>query len=475
MKVCVLQPDYSTTDVDYKNYDPPRNLSSLLPGDIVDHVFLNKLTTYKQLKELRKKKYDIFVNLCEGYLDWSVPSIDVIYSLEMLNLPYTGPNALIYDPSKELMKYVAYTCGVHTPAYVLVNNVEQVKQVGAKLQFPLFIKPAKAGDSLGIDDNSLVKDEVSLQNKVSNLLEEYPEILVEQYIPGREFTVLVVAESGGKRNYTVYNPLEFVFPEGKKFKTYSLKTSELHEECNINCNDKKLAKKLKDAAGKIFAAFNGVGYARLDFRINDANEIFFLEINFTCSVFYEEGYEGSADYILLNDPAGKAGFLKKIINEGVYRYSKKQKKYVVKGDALSGYGIYASKGLKPGEIVFFGEEKPHRLVTKKFVEENWSKYELQSFRKYAWPVSNEVYILWDEAPAEWAPQNHSCNPNTTYSGLNVVAIKPIQTGEELTLDYTTFLNDEMESFICNCGAANCKKIVQGLPSNSISYREEKKV
>jgi hypothetical protein len=52
MKICVLQPDYSTTDVDYKNYDPKRNLSALLPNDQVDHVYLNKLTTYRQLKDL---------------------------------------------------------------------------------------------------------------------------------------------------------------------------------------------------------------------------------------------------------------------------------------------------------------------------------------------------------------------------------------------------------------------------------------
>ena len=64
----MLQPDYSTTNVDYKNYDPPRNLSPLLVGHEVDHVFLNKLSTYRQLKELRKKKYDIFVNLCEGVI-----------------------------------------------------------------------------------------------------------------------------------------------------------------------------------------------------------------------------------------------------------------------------------------------------------------------------------------------------------------------------------------------------------------------
>jgi hypothetical protein len=55
MKVCVLQPDYSTTDVDYKNYDPARNIAPLLPSDQVDHVLLNKLTTYKQLKDLRNR------------------------------------------------------------------------------------------------------------------------------------------------------------------------------------------------------------------------------------------------------------------------------------------------------------------------------------------------------------------------------------------------------------------------------------
>ena len=55
MRICVLEPDYSTTNVDYKNYDPPRDLSVLLPNDTVDTIFLNKLTTYKQLKELKKK------------------------------------------------------------------------------------------------------------------------------------------------------------------------------------------------------------------------------------------------------------------------------------------------------------------------------------------------------------------------------------------------------------------------------------
>ena len=77
MKICVLQPDYSTTAVDYQYYDPPRQLSHLWPEAQVDNVFLNKLTTYRQLKELSKKGYDVFVNLCEGYLEWEIPGVDV--------------------------------------------------------------------------------------------------------------------------------------------------------------------------------------------------------------------------------------------------------------------------------------------------------------------------------------------------------------------------------------------------------------
>ena len=298
---------------------------------------------------------------------------------------------------------------------------------------------------------------------------------MEQYIPGREFTVLVAAESGKGNECTVYHPLEFVFPEGKKFKTYSLKTSELHEECNIPCRDSQLAAALKESAAKIFKAFNGVGYARMDFRVNEHGEIYFLEINFTCSVFYEKGFEGSADYVLINEAEGKRGFLQKIIREGIYRHRLKQKKYVVKCNALAGYGIYAANYLHPGEVIFAGEENSHRLVTKKHVEQNWDKEDQENFRKYAWPLSSEVYVLWDNAPEQWAPQNHSCDPNTAYSGLNVIALKTITAGEELTLDYTTFLDNEMESFICNCGALNCKKVIHGKHNNSITHSEKNKI
>jgi hypothetical protein len=470
MKICVLQPDYSTSDVDYKNYDPPRDLSALLPGDQVDHVFLNKLTTYKQLKALQHKGYDIFVNLCEGYLEWEVPSIDVIYTLDLLKLPYTGPTTLLYDPPKELMKYVAYCEGIAAPNYVLIEEEIDIENACKRLQFPLFVKPAKAGDSLGVDEHSLVHDKKELTEKVAATLTEYPQLLAEEYIDGREFTVLIAADADGK-TATTFKPVEYIFPEGFAFKTYALKTSELHPNANIPCNDPVIEKQLRNAAEKIFRGFNGAGYARLDFRLNNNGQLYFLEINFTCSVFYGEGYEGSADHILKHDGAGQAAFLRLMIAEGMARYQRIQKKYIVKGNAIAGYGIYATRQVQPNELVFKGEGRQQRIITRRFVEENWPDNEKLIFRRYAYPLSNEVFLLWDDDPAEWAPQNHCCQPNTAYDGLNVIALTQINPGQELTLDYASFLDANMEPFQCQCGATNCRGLVTGKPGNSVTERE----
>ncbi len=472
MKICVLQPDYSTSAVDYQYYDPPRNLSHLLPAVQFDHISLNKLTTYKQLLELSKKGYDCFVNLCEGYLEWEVPSIDVMYTLELLNLPYTGPNTLLYDPPKELMKYVAYTEGVATANYALIETVDQLEKQVKHLSYPLFVKPAKAGDSLGIDEHSVCNNLDELKHKASTVLSSYPQLLVEEYIAGREFTVLVAANAKDEKKCSVFQPIEFIFPEGRTFKTYALKTSELHPESNIPVTDPSIKQQLTEAAQRIFRSFGGVGYARMDFRMNDAGKIFFLEVNFTCSVFYTDGYEGSADYIIKADGIGQAGFLQHIIEEGIARHKRRQKKYIMKGNSIAGFGIYATQSIPVGEVIFKGEERPQRIVTKRFVDENWLPEEKLLFKHYAVPLSSEVYVLWDNNPSEWAPQNHSCSPNTAYFGLNLLAIKPISTGDELTMDYANLLDEAAETFDCQCGAPGCRKVVSGRQGNSVTLREQ---
>jgi D-alanine-D-alanine ligase len=399
------------------------------------------------------------VNLCEGYLEWEVPSIEVIHYLDLLNLPYTGPTTTLYDPTKPLMKYLAYCQEVKTPNAHSITTIDEAIALGGTATFPLFVKPAKAGDSLGIDLSSLVHDAPALINKVSAILSDYTELLVEEYIEGREFTVLVAANPDGKTCKS-FKPVEYIFPEGFAFKTYSLKTSELHPGANIPCNDPVLEAQLKEAAEKIFKGFSGKGYARMDFRVR-GNDIYFLEVNFTCSVFYADGYEGSADYILKYDGIEQTGFLQHIIAEGIARHQRKQKAFEMKGNSISGYGIYAKRLIKTGEILYRGEERPTRIVSKAHVEQHWDEEGKRLFRQYAYPLGGDVYAIWDEEPSEWSPQNHSCDANTEMRGLNMEATRDIQLNEELTLDYAKLLDKEMEPFQCNCSAVNCRGIIKG--------------
>lgn len=142
----------------------------------------------------------------------------------------------------------------------------------------------------------------------------------------------------------------------------------------------------------------------------------------------------------------------------------------MRGNSISGFGIYANRHIKKGEIIFQGEERPHRIVTRGYVEKSWNEEQKLNFRRYAYALSAEVFVLWDDNPAEWSPQNHSCNANTGMSGLNVVALRNIRIHEELTLDYGSFLDESMEPFECRCGADDCRGIIKGVVGNSVNTR-----
>jgi D-alanine-D-alanine ligase len=470
MKVCVLQPSYDGSAVDYANYDPPRDLAPLLPGNLVEHVFLKKATTFRQIKATRQQNFDIYVNLCEGYLEWDIPSIDVIRALEHFGLPYTGPTPALYDPSKDLMKLVASSVGVDTPRFVLAQSEADIERAAATLPFPLFVKPADAGDSLGIDADACVDSTASLRRTARRVLAEYDRILIEEFVPGREFTVLLAAPVDGRAEPIAYRPLEFIFPAQQRFKSYAVKVQQYRPEANQPCTDPELTQRLQDLARAVFRGFEGVGYARIDTRLGADDRLYFLEINFACSVFYPPGYEGSADYILKHDGTGQAGFLQHIIAEGQARHQRRRKKYRTGPVDGSGFGCFATVELAPGELIYEGEGKSCRIITRRQVEDTWDPASQEVFRRYAYPLGEDVYALWSDEPAEWAPWNHACDPNTEYVGLNVYARHTIAVGEELTLDYQTFCGPDMKPFECRCGAPTCRGLIRGNSASARRFR-----
>ena len=470
-RVCILQPSYKDSTATYQEYDPPRDLSRLLPGAEVVHAYLAKATAYRQLKQLKREGFDIFVNLCESYLDWDTPSVDVIHSLLDLGLPFTGATPELYDPSKELMKFVAWYAGVATPEFAVIDNAADAVQAAQTLGFPVFVKPNRGGDSLGVDAASLCRTAAELHRKVTSLIGEFDSVILDKYIEGREFSVLVAAPTDPRDEPLTFRAIEFVFPPGELFKTYDLKITQFHPECNIPCQDENLDRHLREAASRIFIQFNGAGYCRMDFRVGKDGVPYFLDANFACSIFYGDGFYGTADYILQHDGFGQQRFLRHIIDEGKARFQRSQRAYRVRRNAISGYGICASRAIRAGEIVFHGEERAQRIVTRRHVTATWKAQDIEVFRRYAYPMSAETFVLWDREPSSWAPQNHSCSPNTAYAGLDVVALRDIAHGEELTLDYERFCNENMEPFECSCGSPACRGFIHGTPGNSVDFRE----
>lgn len=460
MRICVLQPSYEGSSCDYQYYDPPRDLAPLLPDHDFRHESVRKVSAFAQIQALARQGFDVFVNLCEGYRDSDVPSIDVIHALEHMGVPFTGPTSALYDPPKDLMKVAARSSGVPGPAYVAAEDPTDVDAALDRLRFPMFVKPAGYGDSIGIDEHSLVRDAGELRQQVAAVAASYGRVLIEEYIDGREFTVLVSGDPDPSAEPLAFTPLEFRFPPGERFKTYDLKVRQFHPECNVPCADAALATQLKLAAVRVFRSFSGLGYARMDFRVTPDGRLFFLEVNFTCSVFYPEGYQGSADYILQYDGVGQAGFLRRIIDEALARHRRRARAYVVLPRNGS-YGIYAARPLRKGEVVFRGEERPQRIVTRAHVEARWNEADRETFYRYAYPIGSDVYVLWDTDPAEWAPQNHACEPNTLFVGLNVVAARDIDAGAELTLDYATCYDSRMVPFDCTCGSPRCRRRITG--------------
>jgi D-alanine-D-alanine ligase len=125
--------------------------------------------------------------------------------------------------------------------------------------------------------------------------------MVEEFIDGREFTVLVAENPDCLAEPIVYTPVECNFPEGETFKHFDLKWVNYEGIQWVPVEDDDIASKLKDMARKVFVGLGGTGYGRIDARGDREGNVYFLEINPNCGIFYPPEAMGSADFILTLD------------------------------------------------------------------------------------------------------------------------------------------------------------------------------
>jgi D-alanine-D-alanine ligase len=145
-------------------------------------------------ERLRQANPDIVFNIAEGFhgvnRESHVPAI-----CEFYGIPYSGsdPFTLTLCLDKAKTKETLTFHGIPTPRFAVVERIEDLGAVTEQLAFPLFVKPLHEGSSKGITDANLCFDRGHLSRQTAFLLENYKQpVLVEEYLPGKEFTCAVV-------------------------------------------------------------------------------------------------------------------------------------------------------------------------------------------------------------------------------------------------------------------------------------------
>lgn len=142
------------------------------------------------LEALAQTKVDGVLNIAEGVGGRGRES-QVPATLEMLGVPCTGsdPLAIGITLDKALAKLLAKANRIPTSPWQVLTSAE-LKSIET-LRYPLFVKPAAEGSSMGITAKSLCRTEPELKRTVERVL-AYGPVLVEEFLPGSEYTVGII-------------------------------------------------------------------------------------------------------------------------------------------------------------------------------------------------------------------------------------------------------------------------------------------
>ncbi len=458
MKVCVL---YCRDEVSPNGVQasarPPVELADYCPRHEYAFHELTKTTAIRELQTLARGGFDVFLNTCDGAWDEPRPGIEVVEALERLEVAFTGAGTSFYEPTRQAMKLVCHYLDIPFPRGVTVRDSSESVSVTATLHFPLIVKHPNSYNSIGMSTASKVETPAELEAQIERMTDRFGAALVEEFVEGREFTVLVAGQGDPRTTPKAYPPVECVFPPGETFKHYDLKWRDYALLQWRPVEDGALAQHLMRISAELFQGLGGTGYARCDIRLAGTGIAYMLEINPNCSVFYPEDAPGGADAVLHSIPGGHEDFIETILADALARQRGSRRPYVVQfGEQAAGYGMYAATSISPGERISRGEEQPHRLVTRRHARANWPPRELRWLEQYGYPLGDDVLVTWSSDPEQWAPINHSCDPNGWLEGLDLVARRPIEAGEEITMDYATFIAETGASFECRCEAECCR-------------------
>lgn len=186
-------------------------------------------------------------------------------------------DAMALQLDKHIAKQRVLDAGLRSSAY-FISRVDTPNFLHG-LNFPLFVKPSNRGGSSGIDEQSVVYTDAELQAKITSLHDEYKsDVLIEEYLGGREFSVAVMRQlTSGE---LVAMPIEITAPidaQGNMFLSTAVK--EADSEKVLNLDDPVLKDAISALAIGAFKALGSRDFGRIDMRLDAHGVPSFIEAN----------------------------------------------------------------------------------------------------------------------------------------------------------------------------------------------------
>jgi D-alanine-D-alanine ligase len=198
---------------------------------------------------------------------------------DTLKIPYTGCDATCsaITFNKRYATAVAGMAGIPVARSVVLikSQFESPDEIAATLKFPVFVKPNNGGSSIGMSKVNSASEE--LGQAIEKALKEDSQVLVEEMIKGREFTVGVFRWAG---NINVLPLTEVAANSDKAFFDFEAKYQGKSTETTPAQVDESVAEKIRATAQKVYIVFNCRGIVRIDFIYNEEEgRPYMLEVN----------------------------------------------------------------------------------------------------------------------------------------------------------------------------------------------------
>ncbi len=311
-------------DPDYEKeaeFDSPKTVEAI--SSTIKKFGLNviPIEATKSLGEkLREHRIDVVFNIAEGSnkraREAQVPAV-----CDLLGIEHTASDAtcMAITLDKAITKRILDHTGILTPAHRLYQGG---KTVESGLKFPVIVKPNHEGTSKGIYDKSVVSTQEELNQVAAQQWQRFHSpILCEEYIEGREFTIGLLGNSTLK----ILGPMEIAFsPSAGKFPVYGFEAKQVNpydnpifsQRCPVSLG-KEMDRKIQVFAKKAFVELGCRDVARVDFKIDNKGNIYFIEINPLPGLT-----PGFSDLVIIAEKSGMTyeSLIKRILTPAVQRW-----------------------------------------------------------------------------------------------------------------------------------------------------------